>query len=132
MQLCCLCGLRPWWFCSNDGDFASTLGYVFTIAGCITSIAIGSTLVSDRAVGVVGYAVVDGGTFTHRICNGGGVLTIGSGSGGGVVKPCNGGSEIIFSPGNKSCTNFGTFVLKGISKVCSRCELCTYIIQISS
>ena len=71
LRLCCIPGHRTWCSCSNDGAILLTLEYGVTIAGCITSIAIGSTIDSDRAVVVVGSDIVVGGFFTLGSCTGG-------------------------------------------------------------
>ena len=82
LQLYCTFVRISWCCFSNYGNVTSNLGYGFTIAGCITSIHIGSTLGSDWAVGVVDYAVVDSGTSTLGSCTGG------SGASDGAVQRC--------------------------------------------
>ena len=82
LRLCCIPGHRTWCSCSNDGAILLTLEYGVTIAGCITSIHIGSTLGSDWAVGVVDSSVVDSGTSTLGSCTGG------LGASDGAVQRC--------------------------------------------
>ena len=68
------------------GDVACTLGDGVTTSSCTTSTNVGSNLGSDKAVGLVNYAVVGGVTFTPGSCNGWGFWTGESVGGVGAVQ----------------------------------------------
>ena len=85
---CCIYGHRTWCWCCNYGAVSSTLVYDVTFYRCITSAEVGSTLGSDRVVGVVNSTVFDSGTSNLGSFTGGVVWTGGLGASGGGVQCC--------------------------------------------